>query len=130
MANTNYDKFREFLLFNALNSADVRCLLIDKDVYTFNAAHEFLSSVPVGARVAMTASLTGKTFTNGIFKTANTLFPSAAGAVSEAYIVYIHTGTDSTSRIIQFIDTATGLAITPNGADISLTFHATGIMEI
>ena len=36
--------------------------------------------------------------------------------------VLVDTGTDSTSPLIAFIDTATGLPITPNGGDIIVTW--------
>lgn len=37
-------------------------------------------------------------------------------------MIYADTGTESTSPLIAFIDTATGLPITPNGGDIIVTW--------
>lgn len=49
-------------------------------------------------------------------------FTSVSGASIEAIIIYKDTGTESTSPLIAFIDTATGLPITPNGGDIIVTW--------
>ena len=49
-------------------------------------------------------------------------FTSVTGASIEAIVLYKDTGTDSTSPLIAFIDTATGLPITPNGGDIIVTW--------
>ena len=35
----------------------------------------------------------------------------------EAIVIYVDTGTEATSPLVAFIDTATGLPITPNGGD-------------
>ena len=47
------------------------------------------------------------------------------GDPCEALIIYKHTGTDATSRLIAYIDTVTGpaaLSVTPNGGDITIVF--------
>lgn len=136
MANQLFNKARERFLTAALNwnTADVRALLIDVGAggseYTFNAAHEYLNSVPVGARRAGPIALTSKAATDGAASAANVTFTSvAAGAAIEGIILYVHTGTDSTSVLIAYIDTATGLPITPNGGDIILAWD-TGVNKI
>ena len=40
----------------------------------------------------------------------------------KALILYQHTGTDATARLIAYIDTATGLPVTPNGGDITIVW--------
>ena len=71
----------------------------------------------MAARVAI-AALTGKTVTGRVFDADDTTFPNVSGDQFEYVILYEHTGTESTSRIIAFFDTATGLAMTPSGSDI------------
>ena len=44
------------------------------------------------------------------------------GDPSEALVIYKDTGTESTSPLIMYIDTATGLPVTPNGGDITVTW--------
>jgi hypothetical protein len=51
---------------------------------------------------------------------ADVTFTAVSGDVSEALVIYKDTGTASTSRLIAYIDTATGLAVTPNGGDITV----------
>lgn len=47
-----------------------------------------------------------------------------------AYLIYRHVTNDADSVPVFFIDTATGLPITPNGSDIQIQFPAEGIMNI
>lgn len=84
-----------------------------------------LDDIPSGARVAVSGSLAGKTVTNGVADANDVTLTSVTGDRSEALIGYKHTGTESTSRLIWLIDTATGLPITPNGADINIAWANT-----
>ena len=45
-----------------------------------------------------------------------------SGATINAIVIYKDTGTEATSPLIAYIDTATGLPITPNGGDIIVTW--------
>lgn len=125
--STWYPLFKEALLTGATNSnpstGTVKVVLVDSASYTYSASHQFLSDVPSGARIATSAALASKTFTNGVFDAADTVFTAATGAQSEYLIFYIDTGTATTSRLMIFDDTASaGLPVTPNGGDINITF--------
>lgn len=124
MANVLYPKFLEQILQAGINlsSVTVKAMLIDSGAYTYSATHEFLSDVASGARIASSNALTGKSFTNGVFDATDTVFPTASGVSCEAIILYVDTGTPSTSRLIAFLDTQSGLPITPNGQDINYVF--------
>lgn len=125
MANALYNKGREGFATGAVNwtSDDIRVILIDVQDYTVNlATHDFLDDVIAAARVAVSASLTGKTATDGICDAADVTFTAVTGDQSEALIIYKHTGVESTSRLIAYIDTATGLPVTPNGGNITVTW--------
>jgi hypothetical protein len=52
-----------------------------------------------------------------------------SGASVEAIAIYQDTGNEATSRLIAYIDTATGLPVTPNGGDINLNWD-TGVNKI
>lgn len=137
MANTWYPLFKQDLLTHAVAvditaaGTVVKAVLVDLADYTYSAAHRFLSDVPSVARVSTTAALTGKSATNGLFTAANSVFTAAAGDPSEAIIVYIDTGVDSTSRLMLFFDTSTGgLPMTPTGVDLALTWNASGIAQL
>ncbi len=53
---------------------------------------------------------------------ADVTFTSVSGPTIEAIVIYRDTGTEATSPLIAYIDTATGLPITPNGGDIIVTW--------
>ena len=95
-----------------MSSGDIRCMLV-KSTYTFSAAHKFitdLGSVDNGR----SAALASKTFTSGVFDAADTSLTATAAAASNALVIFKHTGSDSTARLIAYIDTPTsGLPFTP-----------------
>jgi hypothetical protein len=100
--------------------------------YTFNAAHKFVSDVTGagGTLVATSAALTSKTATNGVADAADVTFSTvAAGAAIPAVIIFqssaVTGGADvaaTAQRLIAFIDTATGLPVTPNGQNITVAW--------
>lgn len=125
MANGLYDKAREAFLSTGINwSADnIKIILIDKTKYTVNlASDQFLSSIASLAQVATSAVLTGKTVTAGVADAADVTFPAVTGAACGAIVIFKDTGTASTSALIAYIDTATGLPVTPNGGDITVAW--------
>lgn len=120
MANALYDTGRNAFLLGAVNWAtdDIRAILVDTGQYTVNlSTHDFLNDIPSGARIAVT-SLIGESANAGIADANDTTFTSVSGASVEALVIYKHTGTESTSQLIAYIDTATGLPVTPGGGDI------------
>lgn len=131
MANALYPKIKE-ALWQAqanLSSGTVKAALVDTGTYTYSAAHEFYSSV--SGVVGTPGTIGTKTFTNGLFDGADVTFTAVTGASAEAIVIYIDTGTPSTSRLIAYIDTGvTGLPVTPNGGDITITWNASGIVQL
>jgi len=109
---------------------DIRAILVDVADYTYNAAHDFLDDVPAGARVKVSDALASKTTTGGVFDAADKTLSAVTGDQSEAIIIYKHTGTDSTSNLIAYIDSGSGLPFTPNGSDLTITWNASGIFSI
>lgn len=107
--------------------------------YTYNSAHKFMSDLTgAGATiVATTAALGSKTTTNGVAGAADTTFTAVpTGAACSSLVIYqssaVGGGADvatTAQRVIAYIDNATGLPITPNGADINVTFD-TGASKI
>lgn len=125
MANQLYTPFVNSYLTQGANQVDldaddIRVILVDLADYTLDITnHDFLDDVPAAARVAVVA-LTGESVAGRVFDANDAVFASVTGDPSEALIIYKHTGTESTSRLIAYIDTATGLPVTPNGADITV----------
>jgi hypothetical protein len=127
MANQLYPKAKEDFLAGSLNmsSNTITVALIDTDIYTFSSAHEDRADIPNTAVVAE-ANLISKTITSGVFDADDSTFDTVSGANCEALVLY-HTdvqGGNTTSRLIAYIDTATGLPILPNGGDITVRFSS------
>lgn len=126
MANALFDRARRRFLegqFNWLTNV-IRAVLVDTGSYTVNlAAHEFLSDVGSGSRIRTSGVFISKTTDGGAADAADVTFTTVTGASIEAIIIYSDVGgVDADSPLIAFIDTATGLPITPNGGDIIVTW--------
>ncbi|KAA0970796.1 hypothetical protein FPY71_09990 [Aureimonas fodinaquatilis] len=133
MANALYPKFKEALLAGDIDIPEdsVRAVLIDVSEYTFSATHDALNDVSAGARISGPQPLASKTILNGTLDAANLTFPAVpGGAVVGAVIIYVDTGTESTSPLIAYIDTGSNLPITPNGGDINLNWSESGIFSL
>lgn len=127
MSNQLYPKAKEDFLAGNLNlsSNTITIALIDTDVYTFSTSHEDRADIPNSSVIAE-ANLSNKTITSGVFDADDATFTSVTGANCEALVVY-HTdvqGGNTTSRLVAYIDTATGLPILPNGGDITVRFSS------
>ena len=57
----------------------------------------------------------------------NMTYTAVSGASVEDVVVYKNSGSDATSLLIIDYDTATGLPVTPNGGDITVTWAGTGL---
>lgn len=114
---------------NSSLGGTVKAALVDTGTYTYSAAHEFLSSL---SGVVGTAQTIGsKTFVNGLFDGADVTYTAVSGNSAEAIVIYIDTGVAGTSRLVAFLDTGhTGLPVTPNGGDITITWNASGIFQL
>lgn len=124
MANALYDKARKAFADGniALLTDDITVVLVDTAAYTVDLVNdEFLDAIPVGDRIA-TATLTGKDTTAGVFDADNAIFSAVTGDVSEALVLVQDTGVAATSRLIAYIDNATGLPATPDGGDKTVTW--------
>jgi len=125
MANILYDKARERYLLGQFNwmTDTVKTLLVSTQNYTVNAAtHEFLSDISGSARIAGPVALTAKATAGGAADAADPTFTNVSGGAIGAVILYVDNGTEATSPLIAYLDTATGLPITPNGGDIIITW--------
>lgn len=133
MANALYDKAKQkFLAADIdLEVDNIKAVLVDTATYTANlSTDEFLSSIPAGERVSTSVNLTSKTVTDGVFDAADITLSAVSGDQSEAVVIYKDTGVDTTSPLIAYVDTATGLPVTPNGGDIQINWNASGIFSL
>jgi hypothetical protein len=134
MANAIYPKYKEALLDGAanidVNDGTVKAALIDTNDVAYNAAHDFYDDVSA-AVVGTPQTIGTTTVTNGLFDGDNVTFTAVTGDPCEAIIIYIDTGVAGTSRLVAYLDTGvTGLPVTPNGGDITITWNASGIFQL
>lgn len=133
MANAWYTAGKQNVLDGDIDllTDTIKCVLIDGADYTPNlSTHDALDDVAAGARVGTAQTLASKTVTNGVFDAADVTFTSVTGDVSEYILFYKDSGVEATSWLLWLFDTATGLPVTPNGANIAITFNASGIVAI
>ena len=129
MANALFDNARELFLTAGLDwtAGTIKACLVDTGFYTVNlSAHNYLgdgvSAAIVGGANGRSANLASRTATDGAADAADVTFSTITGVSIEAIVLYRDTGVDATSELIAYIDTATGLPITPNGGDIIVTW--------
>lgn len=130
MASVVYPKGKEAFLSGDIDipTDTIKAALIDTGTYTYSAAHDFYDDV--SGVVGTPQTLASKTVTNGTFDAADITFSSVTGNTVEAIIVYKDTGSAGTSPLIAYIDSGTGLPVTPNGGDINVTWNASGIFSL
>lgn len=109
------------------------CSLVDTGTYTYSAAHDFrddLSGV-IGTDQRISTPTFG-TVAQGVFDGDNLTYTAVSGASVEALIIHRkNSGADSTKRLVVYLDTSqTGLPVTPNGGDITVTWNASGIFGL
>lgn len=125
MANALFDAGREGFLAGdiAWDTDDIRCCLVRG--YTFSASHTALSDVTGagGTVVQSSSAFTSKTTTAGVADAADVLFSAVpAGSAITSVIIYKEGANDAGRKLIAYIDTGTGLPITPTGADITVAW--------
>jgi hypothetical protein len=133
MPNRLYPAYKQACLTGDapdLLSEDVHVVLVDADGYTFDAAHEFLSNVPLAARISTTAPLAGKVAASGTFDADNVSLPDTGGLTGEALVLFAATGADETSRLIAYIDTAVGLPLAQDSLDDMIRWAPSGIFTL
>ena len=108
-------------------SATVKAALVTSAYSPNQATDQYLSTVGA-AIVARSSQLTSPVVTNGIFGAANTTLTAVTGGACNAMILYLDSGSDSTSALIAYLysDYYSGLPITPNGGNITISWSATG----
>jgi len=138
MANALYPLWKQEIIkgtANALlNSAEgatgVFAALVDTGTYTYSAAHQFYSSLT--GVVGTDQEILTKTQVLGVFDGADLTFATVTGASAEAIVLYRkNAGANTTWPLIAYIDTGvTGLPVTPNGGNITVTWAAGGIFSL
>lgn len=133
MANAIYPLYKQSLLDGDtnidINDGTVKVALVDTGTYSYNGAHQFYSSV--SGVVGTPQTIANTTVALGLFDGDNVTYTAVSGASAEALLIYIDTGSAATSRLVAWLDTGvTGLPVTPNSGDITITWNASGIFQL
>lgn len=134
MANAIYPIYKQALLDGLsdidLNDGTVKVALVDTGTYTYNAAHDFADDITGG--VGTDQRITTPTVANGTFDGDNLTYTAVTGNSVEALVIYRHnSGANTTWKVVLYLDTSvTGLPVTPNGGDITVTWNASGIFTV
>lgn len=119
-----YPKAKEAFLGGSLNLAadTIKAVLVDTGSYSYSAAHQYRSSL--SGLVGGAQTLTGKSVSNGVFDADDVTFTAVTGATVEAIVLYKDSGDPNSSPLIAYLDSATGLPVTPNGGDIAVAWDS------
>lgn len=127
MANALYTKYKESMLSQNpsvdLDTNTIKVALVSSG-YTANTSTDQYWSSASASLVGTAGTLASKTITNGIFDAADQTFSAVSGSQVTQIIIFKDTGSAATSPLIARIDTATGLPVTPNGGDITITWDS------
>ena len=138
MANAIYPLWKEAIIqasassaLNGSGTTGVFAALVDTGTYTYSASDQYYSDLSgiVGTDQEIGAT---KTYTNGVLDGADLTYTAVSGATVEALVLYVkNAGANTTWRLFAYIDTSvTGLPVTPNGGDITVTWNASGVVGL
>ena len=141
MSNNIYPIWKKALLddssgananLNETGAEGTFALLIDTGVYSYSDVHDFFNDLSGVVGEATGKEITNPTTAIGVFDGDNVTFSSVSGNTVEAIVIYRkNAGANTTHYLCAFIDTGvTGLPVTPNGGDITITWNGSGIFEL
>jgi hypothetical protein len=139
MANAIYPLYKQALLAgtsgydldNDTTNDGPYCALVDTGTYTYSAGHDFYNDISGVAGTDQRIST--PTVVTGLFDGDNLTYTAVgAGNNIEALILYRHNaGANTTWPLVAYIDSSvTGLPVTPNGGNITVTWNASGIFQL
>jgi hypothetical protein len=127
VASQIYPNYLEAVIQGSTNSSltgTVKAAIVDTGVESFNTADDMYDDISSGV-VGTPATLASKTYTDGVFDAADITgyaYGGGAAPTGEAIVIYIDTGTPSTSRLVAWID---GFTAIPAGVDtVNITWGA------
>lgn len=136
MANALYVAYRNGVLgahatYVDLNADTIKAALIDHGTDTPNTTtDDFYNDISAGLVGSLSSALTTPTIGTvaaGVFDADNVTFTAVSGNSVESVNLIKDTGNTATSNLIAYWDTGTGLPVTPNGGDITVTWNASGL---
>lgn len=143
MPNGLFDSAKESFLSGGLNlsSVNLAVALVDNGTLVPNLSnHDFMNdirtavvydSVDNSNTAPATDYLASKSITDGTFSANDITLSAVSGSTAESLVIYEDNGGgDASSALVVYLDTATGLPVTPNGGDISIAWDSSGIFSL
>ena len=135
MANALYDWARQGFLSGAiLWDADSIKVLLVTGGYSVNLNSTVYAASAFADRAGVIWSsgvaLSSTTVASGVADAADHTLTTVTGNSAAYLVIYQDTGVSTTSRLIAYIDSATGLPVTPNGGDITIQWDNTAATKI
>lgn len=126
--NAYYSKGLQAFLEGSINwmANTIKVALVKPSYVPDLVNHQFYSDLTPATNVIGTPQvLVNKTSTGGVADADDVVFSAEPAGSTGAYlVVYMDTGTATTSRLICLIDTGTGLPVATNGSDITVTWNS------
>lgn len=130
MANVVYPVTKKLMLDYLLGLGTLKVALVDTGDVAYSAAHDFYADISA-AVVGTPQEITTPTTTGGLLDGDGVTFPLVSGDPVEAIVIYVDTGNAATSPVLAYLDTdVVGLPATPTGADLPLSWNASGILQL
>lgn len=122
MSNTSYPLGMQAALSAGVNlpSATVKAYLV-ANTYTFSTAHQYVADL--GTTIGTAQALASKSITNGIFDANDVDFGAIASGTIKAVAIAIDTGNTSTSPLLFYFDTGSGLPLVANGGNVNIPWN-------
>jgi hypothetical protein len=113
MSNVLFPKGREGILDRSIDmTGDIRVMLT-KSTYVYDDTDEYLADVGATDN-GRSATLSGHSYSLGVFDAGDTSLTATSATACNALILFSHTGSDASARLIAYVDTpASGLPVTP-----------------
>lgn len=127
MANALFDRGRQGFLAGDIDwdADNIKLVGVDHtDDTPVPTTDEDLADILAAGRVMTSANFSGKTTTDGVADADDVTVSTVSGDGIDSINIYFDSGTEATSLLIAFIDTATGLPVVPNGGDITVQWDA------
>ena len=127
MANTVYPKYKEVILgasgINLLTDT-IKAALVTAGYTATPSTDQYYNTVS-GSVVGTPQTLTSPSVTLGVFNAASPVtYTAVSGSQVTQIVIYKDTGTSTTSPLIANITSASGLPVTPNGGNITITWDS------
>ena len=125
MANFIYGKAKQSLLNGEFNisSDSLKVLLVTDSYVPSQNTDQFVSNISGSYIKQRTSSLTNVTNILGVIDADDVTVAQYSGLAFKALVIYKDSGTDSTSRLLAYIDTATGIPFAGINSATNITIN-------